>query len=119
MPLALGILAAYHLALGLFMALAPGAFYDALGAFPPENHHYIRDVSTFYLAFGVGLGLAVRRPGWRVPVLTVVLVEYVLHVVNHAVDVGKAETDAKGWAALVSLAALTAVIGVVLRRAAR
>src|SRR3954452_20187335 len=119
MPLVLGILAAYPLALGLFMALAPGAFYDAFGAFPPENHHYIRDVATFYLAFGVGLAVAVRRPDWRVPVLAVVLVEYGFHVVNHAVDVGKAETDAKGWAALVSLSVLTGLIAVLLRRPAR
>jgi hypothetical protein len=119
MVLALAVLAVYHLVLGLFMAVAPGAFYDALGAFPPENHHYIRDVATFYLAFGVALGVAVWRPSWRVPVLALVLVEYVLHVVNHAIDVGKAETDAKGWAALLSLAALTGLIGLLLRRAAR
>jgi hypothetical protein len=119
MVFALGVLAAYHLLLGLFMAVAPGAFYDALGAFPPENHHYIRDVATFYLAFGVALAIAVRRPSWRVPVLALVLVEYGFHVVNHAVDVGKAETDAKGWAALVSLAVLTGLIAVLLRRAAR
>src|SRR4051812_49573462 len=65
MVLALAVLAVSHLVLGLFMAVAPGAFYDALGAFPPENHHYIRDVATFYLAFGVALGVAVWRPSWR------------------------------------------------------
>jgi Domain of unknown function (DUF4345) len=119
MPLALGVLALYHLGLGLFMVAAPGTFYDALGPFPPENAHYIRDVATFYLAFGAALAVAVRRPSWRVPVLALVLIEYVVHVVNHAVDVGKAETDAKGWTALISLLALTALIGILLRKAAR
>jgi hypothetical protein len=119
MVFALGVLAVYHLLLGLFMAVAPGAFYDALGAFPPENHHYIRDVATFYLAFGVALGVAVRRPSWRLPVLGLVHVQYWFHQVNHPVDVGKAETDPKGWAALVSLAVLTGLVAVLLRRAAR
>jgi hypothetical protein len=119
MPLALGVLAAYHLALGIFMAAAPGAFYDALGPFPPENHHYIGDVATFYLAFGAALAVAVRRPAWRVPVLALVLAEYVLHVLNHAKDVGAAVTDAKGVTSLVSLAALSALIGALLWRAAR
>src|SRR3954467_8774811 len=116
MPLALGILPAYHLALGLFMAVPPGAFYDALGPFPPENHHYIADVATFYLAFGAALAVAVRRPAWRIPVLALVLTEYVLHVLNHAKDVGAAVSDAKGVSALVSLALLSALIGGLLWR---
>ena len=119
MALALGVLAAYHLALGLFMALAPGAFYDLLGPFPPENHHYVRDVATFYLAFGVALAISVRRPGWRLPVLALVLVQYVMHVVNHAKDAGAAVTDAKGVGALVSLGVLTALIALLARRTAR
>jgi len=52
------VAAAYHLLLGAFMFFAPGAFYDALGKFPPENHHYVKDVSTFYIALGVVLYIA-------------------------------------------------------------
>ena len=47
------VAAVYHLLLGAFMAFAPGEFYDSLGKFPPRNDHYIKDVSTFYIALGV------------------------------------------------------------------
>ena len=86
-----GVLAAYHLALGLLMVVAPKVFFDQIGPFGARNDHYIRDVATFYLAFGVGLALAVRRPSWRVPVVAVVALQYVFHVVNHLVDVSKAD----------------------------
>ena len=48
------VLAAYHLALALFMAIAPHAFYTAIGPFGELNAHYIRDVATFSAALGVG-----------------------------------------------------------------
>ena len=57
-----GALAAYHLALGLLMVVAPKVFFEQIGPFGVRNDHYIRDVATFYLAFGAGLALAVRRP---------------------------------------------------------
>ena len=47
------VIAVYHLLLGAFMFFAPGAFYDSLGKFPPKNTHYVKDVSTFYIALGV------------------------------------------------------------------
>ena len=55
------VVAVYHLLLGAFMFFAPGAFYDSLGKFPPKNPHYIKDTATFYIAFGFGAFVAVRR----------------------------------------------------------
>jgi hypothetical protein len=89
-----GVLAAYHLALGLLMVVAPKVFFEQIGPFGTRNDHYIRDVASFYLAFGAGLALAVRRPAWRVPVVAVVALQYVFHVVNHVVDISKADP---GW----------------------
>jgi surface polysaccharide O-acyltransferase-like enzyme len=119
MATALRVLGGYHVLLGLFMLVAPGAFYSSFGPFPPENHHYIRDVATFYLAIGfVTLGSA-NRPAWRVPVLLLILVEYAVHVVNHVVDVGKAETTLAGVTDIVALAAVTALVAGMLVRARR
>jgi surface polysaccharide O-acyltransferase-like enzyme len=119
MATALRVLGGYHVLLGLFMLVAPGVFYSSFGPFPPENHHYIRDVATFYLAIGVVTLGSVKRPAWRVPVLLLILVEYAVHVVNHVVDVGKAETTLAGVTDIVALAALTALVAAMLVRARR
>jgi hypothetical protein len=104
------VAAAYHLLLGAFQFFAPGPFYDSLGEFPPENHHFIKDVSTFYIALGVVLYISVRRRSWRVPVLIYATVEYALHSIAHLVDVGDAASDFKGWFAFFALAFLTVVL---------
>lgn len=106
----LGALAVYHVALGLLMVLAPGTFFDQIGPFGSRNDHYIRDVSTFYLAFGAALALAVRRPSWRVPVVGVVALQYVFHVVNHLVDVSEADPKWLGPADAISLALTSALL---------
>jgi hypothetical protein len=98
------VAAAYHLVLGAVMALAPGAFYDTLGKFPPENHHYIKDVSTFYVALGVVFYVSVRRRSWRTPVLTFAALEYALHAINHLVDVNEATSALTGWFDFFALA---------------
>ena len=100
------VLAVYHLALGALMLFAPGAFYDTLGKFPPENHHYIKDVGTFYVALGAVFLVSVRRRSWRTPVLVFAALEYAIHAVNHLVDVHKAGSSAIGWFDFVALAAL-------------
>ena len=105
-----GALAAYHLLLGLMMAVAPKAFFDEIGPFGTRNDHYIRDVSTFYLAFGAGLALAVRRPAWRIPVIGVVALQYVFHLVNHLVDVSEADPGWLGPADAISLALIAALL---------
>ena len=94
----------FHVALGGFMAVAPGTFYDGIGPFGPRNEHYVRDVSTFYLALGAVLLISVRRPSWRAPVLAFAAIEYALHALNHLVDVGEADPSWLGPADLTAVA---------------
>jgi hypothetical protein len=102
--------AVYHLALGGWFLIAPGSAYDLLAEFPPENSHFLRDVSSFYLAFGLMFWIASRRPGWRAPVLALAAIQYAIHTVVHVFDVGKAATDGKGIFAAVSLGIITAAL---------
>jgi uncharacterized membrane protein YpjA len=104
------VAAVYHLVLGAVMIFAPGAFYDTLGKFPPENHHYIKDVATFYIALGVVLFISVRRPSWRVPILLFATIEYGIHAINHLVDVNQATSDLTGWFDFFALAAITLLL---------
>jgi hypothetical protein len=107
------IVAVYHLVLGAVMFFAPGAFYDSLGKFPPENHHYIKDVSTFYIALGVAVYVSVRRRTWRVPLLVFATLEYAIHAINHLVDVSKAASDFTGWFDFFSLALITLILAAI------
>jgi hypothetical protein len=108
-----------HFGAGLFMAVTPRAFYDSVGTYPPFNGHYLRDLATFYLALGIGLIVAAGKRSWQVPLLTLTVVQYALHVGNHVLDVGDAEPGWKGpvnaaWLAIVGL-----VLYFVLRTASR
>ena len=108
---------ALHLAAGAFMFLAPRGFYDQVGTFPPFNAHYLRDLATWYVAFGVALLLAARRPAWQAPLLALVVLQYALHVVNHVIDIGDPEPTWKGPATAVVLAMIGALLWMLLRRA--
>jgi hypothetical protein len=113
----LWVFAAYHLALGLFMAVAPHAFYKAVGPFGAYNDHYIRDTSTFTLALGAGFMVAIRRASWRVPVLGITTVQFALHSVNHLLDIGRAHPAWTGYFDFFSLLAATALLAWLLSRA--
>jgi hypothetical protein len=108
----IGVLAfgAYHLALGLLMALAPGTFFDRVGPFGLRNDHYIRDTASFELAFGVLLLVAYRLRSWRAPVLAVVALQFLLHSVNHLIDIGDADPGWVGYFDFVSLAISTGLL---------
>jgi hypothetical protein len=114
--LALGI---YHLAVGALMVLAPETFYEEVAGYPPYNDHFIRDISTFYLALGAVLIVAAARRAWQVPLLVLALVQYVLHVLNHVWDVSDTDPSWHGPANLVSLLLIAAAIWWLLRRAER
>jgi hypothetical protein len=88
--LGLVALAAYHLALGLFMVVAPHTFYVRVGPFGVENPHYIRDNATYALAFGAAFAGALRWASWRVPVLALATVQFALHTLNHLGDISDA-----------------------------
>jgi hypothetical protein len=105
------ILGVSQLGLGALMALAPGAFFEALGDFGARNDHYLRDVATFYMALGIVLLVTVGRPAWRAPVLAFGALQYALHALNHLLDVGDADP---GWIGPFDFASLAVVAGVFL-----
>ena len=108
-----------QMALGLFMAIAPGTFFDVVGPFGTRNDHYVRDLSTFYIALGLAGLMAVRRPAWRVPVLALATIEFVLHAVNHLADIGEADPKWNGPVTFAAVAASAALLGWMLSVAAR
>ena len=95
--------AAVELALTLFMAAAPHAFFTAVGPFGDRNDHYVRDVATYNAALTVGLVVAVRRPAWRVPALAMTAVQFATHSINHLIDIAAAHP---GWVGYVDFLAL-------------
>jgi hypothetical protein len=105
------VFALYNLALGLFMVVAPGPFFELIGPFGERNDHYTRDTATFSLALGVATAVAVRARRWRTPVLAVLAVEFVLHAANHLVDIDAAREEVVGWVdfALLALGAVIAI----------
>ncbi len=105
-----------QLLLGLLLWLAPDFFFDEIGPYPPRNDHYMADLATFYLALGAVALVAVRRPGWRVPVLAFALVHYALHSLNHLIDIGDADPSWLGPANFVSLLLTALLLGWMLRR---
>jgi hypothetical protein len=113
------VFAAFHLALAIFMALAPHEFYTALGPFGARNDHYVRDVASYNAALGAGLAISVRRPSWRIPVLAVTAIQFALHSVNHLLDIGDADPTWIGYFDFFALAAATLQLAWLLRIAAR
>ncbi|TMM16849.1 MAG: hypothetical protein E6F96_09905 [Actinobacteria bacterium] len=111
----IALLAAYDLALAVFMAAWPHAFYVHVGPFGLRNDHYIRDTATFNAAVGVGLALALRRPSWRVPMLAITTLQFALHSINHLVDIDKAYPAWNGYFDFFSLAVATIAIAGLLR----
>jgi hypothetical protein len=99
-----------HLALGLWMAVSPGTFFD-FAAFGVRNDHFIRDISTLYLALGAVLLIAARRPPWRVPILAFATVQYALHLANHLADVGRGHPSWVGPANAAGVALGTLTFG--------
>jgi hypothetical protein len=118
-PALLAAFGAGQLVLGVLLWAAPGTFFEQIGPYGPRNDHYMADLATFYLALGAAALFAVRRASWRVPVLALALVQYVLHSVNHLIDVGEADPSWLGPANLAALAATAALLGWMIRAAAR
>jgi uncharacterized protein YjeT (DUF2065 family) len=119
--LRIGLLAvaAVQLATGLWLAVAPGAFYDALADFGPRNDHDLRDMAAYYLASGIVVAVAARRPSWRAPALALVGLQFAFHALNHLLDLGDADPSWVGWFDLVALAAGAALLWSLYRAAER
>jgi hypothetical protein len=100
----LWVIVAYHVATGLLAMLAPATFFDEIGKYGAENTHYVGDVGSFILAYGIAVAISIRVPSWRVPVLWVGALWYGLHAVNHVFDTGQARSDTRGWTDTLLLA---------------
>lgn len=99
----LAVFGLYQLVLGLYMAAAPGSFFDQIAHFGPRNDHYLRDVATYNLVLGAVALIAVRERKWRIPVLAFAVFQYALHAINHLVDIGEATPERLGPANAVVL----------------
>ena len=104
------VVAAAQLLPGVFALVAPGAFYDVIGPYPPENAHFIKDLGSWQIALGVAALLGARRADWRVPMLAVLALQYGLHTVSHAIDAGGTDPSWNGPATLVLQALATLVL---------
>ena len=105
----------YAFGLGLFMMLAPGAFFDTLGTFGVRNDHDIFDNATFEVPQGLLLLAAVRRVSWRVPALAFATLHWALHSLSHIIDPHHGAGDLIGWLEAGGLVATTAILAVALR----
>jgi len=112
-------LAGVQLVTGLWLAIAPGAFYRAIADFGPRNEHDLRDMAAFYVASAVVLGVAAGRPSWRAPALALVGLQFGLHALNHLVDIGDSDPSWIGPFDLLSLLAGTVLIWALYRAADR
>ena len=99
----LAVFAVAQLVLGALLWLTPGFFFDEIGPYGVRNDHYMGDLATWYLALGAAALVAVRRVGWRLPVLALAFLQNTLHAVNHLIDVGEADPEWLGPANLGSL----------------
>ena len=117
MRILLIVFALGQLLLGLLLWLAPGFFYDEIGPYPHRATTTTwRDLATFYLALGAVALVAVRRVSWRVPVLTLALVQYALHPLNHLIDIGESDPAWLGPRTSPSLMLTALLLGWMLRR---
>src|SRR2546421_7131477 len=117
--MALVALAVGHIALGAYMLIDPGSFFREIGPFGTQNDHYTRDAGTFTLALGIGFAVAARWPGWRLGIIGYALFQYVLHTINHLVDINKAHPHSAGPLDFASLAVTATVLGWLLVRVLR
>jgi hypothetical protein len=105
---------------GLFAAIDPESFYDAIGPFPPYNEHYVRDAAAAMIgSLGVAQAIAVARRSWRVGVLGYSVLHFAFHTINHLVDIGDADPESTGVGNFVSLAIGALLLGWLFARAVR
>jgi hypothetical protein len=113
-PVGLLLLGAVQVLTGLVMLADAAFFYEEIASFAPANEHFIRDIGTFTLAFGLALLWSVRSPAWRLPLLWLGLLQFALHAVNHLVDIDATARDSHGPANFALVAVGAAFIGLLL-----
>jgi hypothetical protein len=99
-----------QLATAVIAFLAPGAFYDLVAGYPPENHHFIRDLGSWQLGLGAAALVAARRPAWQVPMLGILALQFGLHTISHVIDVADSDPSWHGPFGLVTQALGTVVL---------
>jgi hypothetical protein len=109
------IFGVYSVALGAFMMLSPGVFFDTLGAFGTRNNHYIFDNASFELPLGLLLLAALRWSAWRVPALAFATAHWGLHAVSHILDTHHRAGTSVGLLEFAGLAISTVLIAIALR----
>ncbi|WP_395309493.1 hypothetical protein V4U86_01225 [Mycobacterium sp. AMU20-3851] len=106
----------YSVVLGIFMLVAPGVFFETLGAFGVRNDHYIFDNASFELPLGLLMLAAVRLPGWRVPALAFATAHWALHAVSHLVDPHHGAGEWVGWLEAAGLVFTTCLLAIALSK---
>lgn len=101
------VFGAYSVVLGVFMIVAPGTFFDTLGAFGVRNDHYTFDNASFELPQGLLLLAALRWTSWRVPALAFATAHWALHALSHLVDTGHRAGATVGWLEFAGLVIAT------------
>ena len=101
---------------GVTALLAPGVFYDVIASYPPENEHFLMDLGSWQIALGAVAVYGARRPEWRVPLLGLVGLQYLLHAVPHLIHVDDPE---EGWHGPFALIAQLLGAGLLLGLVAR
>ncbi|HYB38754.1 MAG TPA: hypothetical protein VEF72_25515 [Mycobacterium sp.] len=105
----------YSAALGVFMMVAPGVFFDTLGAFGVRNDHYIFDNASFELPLGLMMLAAVRLSTWRVPALAFATVHSALHALSHILDTHHHDGTGVGLLEFAGLAIASVLLAIALR----
>lgn len=97
--------------LSVFMLVAPGAFFEAIGPFGERNDHYTRDAATFQLALGALAIVAARQRVLRPAAIGVLALQFLLHLVTHLVDMDEAVPRSVGVVDAVALALGLVLLG--------
>jgi hypothetical protein len=97
----LWLLALLNFANGLWMLGDPKLWYTDLPAgvpdFGPFNEHFVRDLGAVFICFGVALLWSARRPQYRLPLVALTTLFYVLHAAGHVFDTARGFVDAHHW----------------------
>jgi predicted anti-sigma-YlaC factor YlaD len=112
---ALVVFGVYSVLLGMFMAFAPGTFFDTLGNFGVRNDHYIFDNATFEFPLGLMMLAAARWPSWRVPALAFATLHWGLHALSHIIDPHHGAGDSIGMLEAGGLVVATVLLAIALR----
>ena len=89
MRLALTVLGAVELVVGIGGFAAPHQMYDIVVRFGGVNDHFTRDVATLYVVFGLTMLIASRVRSWRLPVLSLAVFQNGLFAISPLMTVNR------------------------------